>query len=181
MNSNQLCRTPGDIQVRWIVSIPRQPFGPLVMKLPTKGTLPAAPDAAGVALAIIPPVAFAHSVESLFGTTGDLAPVIFWPAAVRAVEAHPSLPGGELSIAPAALAEAGRSAPVHFRRNRKISPFFCPINHVVGPVNTVRYEREHQEGCLLNTTVCDCLQAECANANLRNPRENRPTFHLQED
>ena len=154
---------------------------PLVMKLPTKGTLPAAPDAVGAASAIIPPVAFVPSAVSLFGTTGDLSPVIFWPIAVRVVGAHPSLPGGELWIAPAALAEAGRCAPVHFRRNRKISPFFCPTNRVVGPVNIVRYEREHQEGCLLNTTVCDCIRAKFANANFRNPQENRPTFHPQED
>ena len=181
MNSNQLCWTPGDIQVLLTVLVPRQPFGSLVMKLPTKGTLPAVPDAVGTASAIIPPVAFAPSAVSLFGTTGDLAPVIFWPAAVRVAGAYPSLPGGELSIAPAALAEAERCAPVHFRRNRKISPFFCLTNRVVDPVNTVRYEREHQEGCLLNITVCACIQAKFANAILRDPQENRPTFHLQED
>ena len=160
---------------------------PIVMKLPKEGSSPAAPAAVDAASVIAPPAATEPSQTSVFDTTGDSSPVIFWPATVRAAKPPHSAPGSEPPIAPAALMGAAGFALKNFRRNRSISLFFCRSNREVGsvsplgPVSPLGSEREHQEGCLLNTAAFGPWWPRLAQANFPNPQENRPTFHLQED
>ena len=68
-----------------------------------------------------------------------------------------------------------------FQAKSKDFAIFRRTSQVLGLASTVRYAIERREACPLSTTVCDCIRAEFACANIRNPQENRPTFHLQED
>ena len=153
----------------------------IVMKLPKEGSLSTAPAAVDAASVIVSPEAIEPSGTSVFDTTGDSSPVIFWPATVRAAEPPHSVYGGEIPIAPAALMGAAGFALNHFQRNRSISLFFCRSNREAGSVSALGYGREHQEGCLLNTAAFGPWWPRLAKANFPNPQENRPTFHLQED
>ena len=102
------------------------------MKLPKDGPLTAAPAAVAAASVIVSPAALDPSEVSLFRTTGDSSPVIFWPATVWAAEPLHSLHWSEPPIAPAALMGAAGFALNHFQRNRSISLFFCRSNREVG-------------------------------------------------
>ena len=56
------------------------------MKLPKEGSPAAALDVVGAAPVFLPPAATEPSEISLFASTGDSSPVIFWPATVRVTE-----------------------------------------------------------------------------------------------
>lgn len=150
----------------------------IVMKLPKEGPLSAAPAAVDAASVIVPPAA---SETTVFGTTGDSSPVIFWPVTFWPSEPPHSIYGGEPPIAPAALVGAAGFALNHFRRNRSISLFFCHSNREAGSVSALGSGREHQEGCLSNTPAFGLWWPRLNSANFLNPQENQPTFHLQED
>ena len=153
----------------------------VVMKLPKAGAAAAAPAAVDAASVFLPPAATEPSEISLFVSTGDSSPVIFWPGTVRVTEPPRSVYGGEPPIAPAALIGAAGFARDNFQRNRSISLFFCRSNREVGYTSPLGSRRKDQEGCLLKIAAFGPRWPRLANANFPNPQENRPTFHLQED
>jgi len=60
--------------------------GAIVTKLPKEVWAAAAPDVAGAVPVFLPPAATEPSEISLFVSTGDSSPVIFWPATVRVTD-----------------------------------------------------------------------------------------------
>ena len=102
-------------------------FSAPVGKLPMVERLPAIPGAAGAASVNTVPAAFEPTATSSFRDTGDSSPVIFAPAAGRAVAVSKPRQGGPIPTVPAADAAAGFTST--FRKRILLSSLhFCHRN-----------------------------------------------------
>lgn len=154
--------------------------GAIAMKLPKEVSAAAALQVAAAASVFLPPAATEPSEISLFVSTGDSSPVIFWPATVRVTKPPRSVYEGEPPIVPAALAAAGPS-PTKIQRNRPISLFLCPTNQGDVRASASGPERAHQEGYLFNALRFVPQGPRNAGGNFADAQKTLPTFHFQED